>query len=247
MNNLKISTRLVMLTGIMSVLLIVIGSIGLFGIGQSNDALKTVYEDRTVCLGQLDEIQRLMLRNRLAVATALSVNTPAEISKILEEVDPNSANINKIWTEYSSTYLTPDEAKLAKDFAEARTKFIDEALKPAIAALRANNKEVAQRLVLETVPVLYSHIRHALEGLIQLQLDVAKSEYDAAVVRYSTIRMVAIGSIAAGLVFAVLFGLALIRGISRSLNQAIDTANAVAQGDLSTQSGLKARTKWLSC
>jgi hypothetical protein len=38
MNNLKISTRLIILIGLLSALLIAIGGIGLFGISQSNDA-----------------------------------------------------------------------------------------------------------------------------------------------------------------------------------------------------------------
>jgi methyl-accepting chemotaxis protein-1 (serine sensor receptor) len=67
MTNLKISTRLIALLGVLSALLIVIGGIGLYGIGQSNDALKTVYEDRTAPMGQLADIQRLLLRNRLSL------------------------------------------------------------------------------------------------------------------------------------------------------------------------------------
>lgn len=50
-DNLKISTRLVILIGILSVLLMAMGGIGLFGINASNDALRSVYEDRTVPSG----------------------------------------------------------------------------------------------------------------------------------------------------------------------------------------------------
>ena len=42
MNNLKVSARLMMLIGILSALLIAIGAVGVYGMGQSNDALKTV-------------------------------------------------------------------------------------------------------------------------------------------------------------------------------------------------------------
>ena len=43
MNNLKISTRLMMLIGVLSALLVAIGSLCLFGMGKSDAALKTVY------------------------------------------------------------------------------------------------------------------------------------------------------------------------------------------------------------
>jgi methyl-accepting chemotaxis protein-1 (serine sensor receptor) len=68
MSNLKISTRLSLLIGMMSLLLLIVGGIGLVGISRANDAVQSVYLDRTVPTGQIAEIQRLLLRNRLAVA-----------------------------------------------------------------------------------------------------------------------------------------------------------------------------------
>ena len=68
---------------------------------------------------------------------------------------------------------------------------------------------------------------------MQLQLDVAKQEYDGAVVRYNTIRMLTIGAVVIGLLFAAGLGWTMFQGITRSLKLAVDAANAVAQGDLS--------------
>ena len=114
LNNLKISTRLVMLLGILSALLIAIGGIGLFGISKSNAALKSVYEDRTVPMGQIAEIQSLLLRNRLAIAATLAESTPADVVKNTADVEANIASIGKVWEAYMATTLTPDEEKLAK-------------------------------------------------------------------------------------------------------------------------------------
>jgi methyl-accepting chemotaxis protein-1 (serine sensor receptor) len=233
MTNLKISTRLIALLGVLSALLIIVGGIGLYGIGQSNDALKTVYEDRTAPMGQLADIQRLQLRNQLVIANSLIDQMPAEISKNTAEVEANIAAIGKVWGAYMATTLTPDEAILARKFAEDRAKFVQEGLKPAVAALRAGDMTETQRLIAEKIHPLYTPVAAGTEALIKLQLDVAKQEYEAAVARYATIRFVSIASILAGLLFAGLFGIGLIRGLSRSLKQAVDAANAVAQGDLS--------------
>ncbi|MDP3192393.1 methyl-accepting chemotaxis protein [Rhodoferax sp.] len=233
MNNFKIATRLTLLIGILSVLLVVIGSLGLFGIGQSNDALKRVYEDRTVPMSQIAEIQRLLLRNRLAVTVSLVTPNPEIIATYTAEVDANIAAIGKVWEAYMATTLTPEEAALAQSFAEHRAKFVEQGLRPAVAALRANQMEEANRLVAEQIRPLYLPLATDIDGLMKLQLDVAKNEFEAAVARYDTIRIGAIGAITAGVLFAFIFGMALVRGISRSLAQAVDAANAVAQGDLS--------------
>ncbi|NDP38418.1 MAG: HAMP domain-containing protein [Rhodoferax sp.] len=232
MNQLKISTRLVILVGILSALLIAIGSVGLFGTSQSNAALQTVYEDRTVPMQQIAEIQFLLQRNRLVIANTLLDPTPETIVKYSAEVESNIAKVGKTWDAYMATTLTPDEAKLAKAFAEARSKFVQEGLLPAVAALRANDLEGAKGLAMEQVRKLYDNVRDNLDNLMEMQVDIAKAEYDAAVARYATIRIVSIGSIIAGVLFAILFGMALIRGISRSLAHAMEVSDAVAQGDL---------------
>ena len=232
MNNLKISTRLVMLIGVLSALLITVGGVGLFGISQSNDALKTVYEDRTISLGQIADVSRTNLRISGALANSVLSATPEGISKNIAIVEKNLAAGSKNWDAYMASYLTPDEEKIAKKFTLDRTKWIEEGIKPAQAALRSNNLEEVKRLILGKIPQLNLPVIEGVDALMQLQLDVAKAEYDAAVSRYNSIRTVAIGAIAAGVVFALIFGMALVRGISRSINKAVNATNAVAHGDL---------------
>ncbi|MDO8447673.1 MAG: methyl-accepting chemotaxis protein [Rhodoferax sp.] len=232
MNNLKISTRLIMLIGILSVLLIAIGSLGLFGISQSNAALQAVYEDRTVPMGQISEVQEHLLRNRLVIAGALLNPTPEEITKAVAEVEANATEITKTWAAYMATKLTPEEEKIAKTFTEARTKFVAEGIQPAAAALRTNDLDGAKRVVFEKIRPLWAPVRDSIAALMQLQTSEAKKEYEAAASRYTTIRIAAIASIVAGVLFAFLFGMALVRGISRSLAHAVDVSNAISQGDL---------------
>ena len=232
MNKFKISTRLFILVGIFSAMLIGIGIIGLSGISKANDALKSVYEDRLVPTGEISEVQRMLLRNRLAITVALVTPTPEIIQHSTAEVESNIASIAKIWDSYLKTSQTAEEAVLAKKFTEDRTRFVQEGLRPAIAALGANNIPEANRIVVEKIRPLYEPVNTGIVALTKLQLDQAKAEYDAAMSRYDAIRIISIGAILVGVLFAVAFGLTLVRGISRSLGQAMDAANAVAQGDL---------------
>ena len=232
MNNLKISTRLVILIGVLCALLITVGSIGLFGISQSNDALKTVYEDRTISLGQIANVSRTNLRITGALANSVLLATPEGINKNIAIVEKNLAAGTKTWDAYMATYLTPDEEKIVKKLTVDRAKWIEEGIKPAQDALRNNNLEEVKTLVLKKIPQLNLPVIESVDALMQLQLDVAKAEYDAAVSRYNAIRIMAIGAVAAGVLFAFIFGMALVRGISRSIKKALNATNAVAQGDL---------------
>ena len=243
MNNLKVSTRLMIMIGVFCALLVGIGSLGLFGIGQADDALKTVYEDRTVPTAQLGEINALLLKNRLAINVALVTPTPEIISERSAEIEANRAKIDKLWDAYMATYLTPEEVKLAKDFADARKKYLQEALLPTLAALRANQPKEAELLVFQKIRPLSVPVGSANEALVQLQVDEAGKEYAQAVERYAAIRIASIAAIAGGLLFVGLFGFWLSRSIARQLGaepgEAADLARSVAAGDLSAAIDLR--------
>ncbi|MDE2400866.1 MAG: Tar ligand binding domain-containing protein [Burkholderiales bacterium] len=232
MNNLKISTRLVLLIGVLCVMLISIGGIGLFGITKTDDGLQSIYEHNTVPLSQISEIQTRLLRNRLAIAISLITPKPETIVPATAEVDANIEAISKVWEVYSSNILTPQEKKIATEFAENRRRFVQEGLKPAAAALRANDVTEASRIVVEKIRPLYPAVNDGIQALMKFQLDAAKQAQADSLARYTMIRNLSVASIGAGVGLAALFGWFLIRGISRSLTHAIDAANAVAQGDL---------------
>jgi methyl-accepting chemotaxis protein-1 (serine sensor receptor) len=233
MKNLKISTRLLLLIGAMVVMLAAIGLTGLSGISQSNEALKSVYQDRTIPMGQLADVQHQVLLNRLAVANSVLDPTPEMLAKGIADVGSNLVTLQKTWDAYMATYLTPEEAVVANKFIADRTRLVQEGLQPAVAALRANDTAAAHRLILEKIRPLSAPVEADMEALMEIQLKEAKAEYDAAAARYTTTRAWSIFAIVAGVLFAALFGWSLIRGISRSLREALDVATAVGQGDLS--------------
>jgi methyl-accepting chemotaxis protein-1 (serine sensor receptor) len=238
MNSLKISTRLGLLIGSLALLLTLIGGIGLYGIASSNDSLTTVYQDRTVALGQIADIQRRMLGNQLAVFNAAGQGNATGAVRYIAEVEANIAAIDKTWVLYMATVLTPAEAGLAKAFAVDRARFAQEGLQPALAALRAGDRAEAGRLMAEVIEPLFAPAAKGLQGMAELQIDVARSESLAAAARYQAIRAVEIGATAAGLIAAVLFGVAMARSISGQLgaepHELAAITGAIAQGDLTS-------------
>jgi methyl-accepting chemotaxis protein len=237
MDKLKISTRLTLLIVGMSLLLVASGGMGLFSLGQSNAALHSVYEERTVPMGQLGHIESLLLRNRLAVAVAMVTPTPEVIADSAAKVDANAVEISKTWDAYVANRLTVEEDKLAKAFAQDRKTFFNEGLKPTLEALKANNLEEAKRLTLTKIRPLYEPVKKGVDALLELQMTEAKREFTLATARYDSLRLLTVGGILLGVASAALFGFFLVRSISRQLGaepaQAAAVAERVAAGDLS--------------
>ena len=232
MKNLKISVRLYMLIAVMSTIMLALGLFGLRGLDQTNAGLKTVYEDRTVPLGTLSDIQALLLENRLALLSMVANPTPEELQRGVADVEKNKAEIDKLLVAYGATQHTQDEGKLSKQFDEDRAKFVTEGLLPTLAAAKAGNYDEAKRLSFEKVRPLYVPVRKAIYDLNHIQLTEAKLEFNSAESRYSTARLVSWAMILGGIAFAVAFGWVLIGGITRDLTQAMQATTAVEQGDL---------------
>ena len=235
MNNLKISTRLLLLLSIFSALLIGIGGMGLVGIVRSNDALHSVYVDRTLPMEILSRVLQMQQGNRQLIADSLLDPTVETYARNSAEIETNIAEITKSWDTYMASQLTPEEKALATTVAQARTAYIQQGLKPAIAALKANDWAETSRINVELLAPLYAKVRNGMEPLFKLQVAEAKKEYDDGIARYQTVRLAAIGSIVVGLALGWVFGLALIRSLAQSLGRAVDVAHAVAKGDLTQE------------
>lgn len=232
MKNLKISVRLYTLIAVMSAIMLVLGLFGLRGLAQTNAGLKTVYEDRTVPMGTLADVQALLLENLLALVGMVAYATPEESQRGMAEFEKNRIEIDKLWKTYSATKATPEEAKVAKQLEEVRAKFLVEGIAPTLAALKAGNFDEAKKLSLEKARPLYEPVRKAISTLNDIQLAEAKAEFEAAQSRYDIARLVSWGLILGGVAFAVVFGWVLIGGITRGLAQAMEATTAVEQGDL---------------
>ncbi len=222
MSHLKSSTRLFLLVGVLSALLLAIGSLGLNGITQSNAALKTVYQDRTVAIGLLGDMQHQLLRGRLLIDASVLDPRPQVIAGNLAELTSTAAVTSKTWAAYKATYLTKEEEKLAAKFEQDHINFEQQGLAPAVAALRANDITSVQGLIRDKIHPLDANLQLGLEGLMQIQLSVAKQEYQVAVDRYDTVRLVSMAAIAGGVLFAILTGLAVLRARRQELMVALE-------------------------
>lgn len=227
----NIKTRLIAMASLLSVLLLVIGGIGLLCINNTKESLRSVYENRLLPISQIASIQTLLLSNRLAIADSLNNPTSEAILKNTAEVEQNIDKITKLKDAYMATPLTDEEKILADQFAEHRKYFVADGLKPAIAALRTNDITQAYRIVADKINILYPPVGKSIQQLLQLQLDVAKQELVAVQSNYEVIRNISIALIAVGIPVVLWLGLAMIPVIIHPLEASIIHFSQIAQGN----------------
>ncbi len=210
-----ITGRMVLVFAGMLALLGLVSWLGLAGMAASNASLRTVYLDRTVCLDQIAEVLRLTQSNQLLRFGIAS--GAADVEARLATINANSQRINTIWREYKATYLTPEEAELARQFEAAQ------------AAYRAGGRARSMELIAaRDLPALTLHLRdkelplfvavqQVGEQLLALQLRVAAEEFTEAEANFSQRLWLALGCTALAMLAAGLGGLLLLRAVRQPL------------------------------
>ena len=233
LNNMKIGTKLYLLIGFMSLLSIVIGVLGLHSTKLSNDGLDAVYKDRVVPLKDLKVIADLYAVN--IVDTSHKVrNGNLKWDEGRKNVDEAVKTINAKWTAYLATTLVSDENKLIVD-VKPLMKAADTAVTKLLWILK---KEDSDALTTFTITELYpviDPVSGKFSDLVDVQLKVAKEEYDISVRAYEQSKTISIAAILFGVLCATSFGFMAVRSITVPLANGVAAANKIANGDLTVE------------
>jgi methyl-accepting chemotaxis protein len=235
LDRLTIKLRLVAVLCFLCLLLLLFGTQGLLGMRATNDGLATVYNDRVVPLKQLKLIADAYAVSIIDAANKLNAGrmSAEEAARSVREA---STLITQEWKAYMATTLTTDEARLVRE-AEALFDAANRDVARFTAFLVDKRGSLAGRAGDFDGP-LYATvdpISGKIGELIDLQLAVAKQEYDASIARYGSNRITTIGLIAGAILLSALLGALLTRSITRPLSAASAAADALAAGDLAVE------------
>ncbi|QOJ24269.1 MAG: MCP four helix bundle domain-containing protein [Gammaproteobacteria bacterium] len=214
-------------------LMIGIGVLGLYGFNHSNAGLKSVYEDRTVTAVQLGKILDVWYQVRKN-ATDATESKNAEIAKKLAEEANRLVKQNEgVWAQYLTTKLTPEEEILTKTKGEQHVQYVNSMNKTLQFAIAGDFEAAAKNLATDTMQK-FSVLRDTVFALLDLQGAVAAEEYAAAQSSYESIFIASVATMAGGAGLAIILGFLLLRSIVAPLDEAIEIANHVASGDLTS-------------
>lgn len=232
--NMTIKLQLIIISSVASLLLIAIGSYGLYGIGQSNSRLQSVYLDRTEPLADIATILDRMQRSRLNAVMATTYESIEEAKKRTAMTAERDSEIRESMKKYLTTKITPEERVLIDRF-EAQWKpyqaIRDTVLGLAVQGNFASAKEMTTK---EATPK-FEAAHDTIFQLIELQAKVAAEEYALAQSDSTTLSSVTITVIVLGVLFIIALSTLLIRSIMRSIGSSVKTMEQVAAGNLDTK------------
>lgn len=173
--NFTLRARIIAIFVTVAITSVILGSIGVVGIIDTNEAVKTLYNDRVVPLQQLKVVSDMYAVN--IVDTSHKVRNgnltwaegEANVDVALKEVD-------KQWKAYTATYLVEDEKKLISEAAPLFAK-ANAATASLQSILRSHDeKRLATFATSELYPAI-DPLSDKINALINLQLKVSGQVY----------------------------------------------------------------------
>ncbi|MXS84542.1 methyl-accepting chemotaxis protein [Nitrosomonas sp. HPC101] len=231
LQNMTIKSRLIFIVCLLSLTLVSVGSVGLYGLHHSEEKLGTIYRDRAVVLGHfsevLDSLQQVRLHALMATSSEDVDISRQRAGQILDE----DAKVTELWRKYNLTQMTPEEGVLASRFTE-QWKIYQASRNQVINLALNGNFAAAMENTMQDAGPKYEAVHDTLMQLIKLQENVTAQGYADLQTMASGIFYVMITLIVLGILLAGGVGLMLIQGISRSVHQAVQVAEGIASGHL---------------
>ncbi len=231
LHDLKIGVRLGALVVALLGLLTMVAYQGYTKMVGMQASLRTVYEDRTVPALQLAEIVDLLGDIREAGASLAEAGETAAHPQAKGTIAAARRKIDAIWGEYMKTYLTPEEARLAKEAASQQPKYLA-AIDRIVQFSDQGAFAEASRLNRADGNTEFAALIEVFGKLKQLQADVAKEEYTKASRKFEADTKFEIGLVVTVLVLGGGFAALIVKSIIDPLGRIIEVMQELERGNL---------------
>ncbi|MBM4180630.1 MAG: Tar ligand binding domain-containing protein, partial [Betaproteobacteria bacterium] len=238
LSRLSIKQRLAGIMALVVAMILVGTAIGMGGVSITNKDMQALYQSRLEPIRILGQVVRLMSENQTQVALTVQHDPTSPfaaqhdhpVERHVETIAANRDKITALLEEFNAIPLPEETAAAVAAFAEARARYVQEGLQPAMGAVKEGGYRAATQILLTKVNPLYADARDKMEVLRALLQDKAQADYQAAEARYHKLLTVGLVGMGLGIALAIWFAWMLIRAIARPLERTIGYFNQIAEG-----------------
>jgi len=209
---------------------------GLLSLSAGNRSLLQMYTVNTPAVANLEGSASQLLRLRLALATyesLVNLNDASGAAAVLARADQYLKGSSDRLNDYLAHAGDSDEERrLSQDMQEKRDIFLRDGVTPALAALKAGDKDTFQQFQAHKLTTLYSNYEKAMLAVEQMQLDHEQQSFEQAQARFRLITILVSVGMAGALILSWLARIALVRAIVNPVNAAVGYFKQIAEGDL---------------
>ncbi|MBB5424127.1 methyl-accepting chemotaxis protein-1 (serine sensor receptor) [Paraburkholderia atlantica] len=227
----SLQARLAVTIGLLALLMTVIGALGLAGAWRANRANQDTYENKLTAAMHIGNAELLIGRTRLVLGGAMAQPDGPRSQEQIGHASDFFKQSDDEWRAFVDEPHEPGEAPLIEAASQRRVP-MREAMHAFIDALKAGDREGAQRIGTVKLSPLFNAMSEANDALKRTLYANAKRSYDDAEHYFHLFFAVSAAMIAFGIAAAGGSWIALRRAIMSPLNEALAHFEAIAAGDL---------------
>ncbi|MDP3520339.1 MAG: methyl-accepting chemotaxis protein [Hydrogenophaga sp.] len=240
LNNLKISTRLILTLSLLVLLSVVLATQSIVGASSLQSQLEDITARRMTLVADMNDLRLEVNRQARSIRNIALLDDPARIKAERDGVESSRKTVGELMEKADKAIQSTKGREIYGRMGQARTKFT-EGVNRFLEMNEKGPKDQAVDFLLDGLrPVQLAYL-DTLNEQIKFQTEGAEEAAAQAVEAVAKLRIETIIETAIGMVLALMLGLWIVRSITRPINQAVDVARAVAAGRLDTD--IQVRTK----
>jgi methyl-accepting chemotaxis protein I, serine sensor receptor len=219
-SNLSVKARLFLTLGLLSLILVIVGLLGLRALARSNDDLQAVFHENLLPITWVGTMSANSREVITKLDEAIVSGNPGDLTASQDFAKLKAVENNALWEKYKATQLDETEKRLAQECEDTRKAYRgtrDEVIKE----LAAGNIEAARTLRGTTLKTRITEMVGAAQRLQELKMKQADEAAKQAEGNYAGAKALSIAAIVIGVALGVILGAMLVQSMLRSLSTAI--------------------------
>ncbi|MEU7906970.1 methyl-accepting chemotaxis protein [Actinoplanes sp. NPDC049118] len=240
LRNLRVSQKLFVSFGVLSLLVVTIGMAGGIALSNANGRLENMYDNNLQSVARIGQV-RADVQQATSLSSKLILRSPlSDVSSVQTAIKRLDTGIDNNWAAYSknpSDGTKSDMAAFAAALAQYR-KIRDEQLVPAA---KTNSLSTYLGVQNNYIDPLTSKITVALNNLAGIEDKAAQQQMAAARSSATSARLLTGALMGVALAFAVVIAIVVSRAIARPLGETVKVLEALAEGRLDQRLTVRGR------
>ncbi|MCF5650909.1 HAMP domain-containing protein [Pseudomonas syringae] len=231
MRNLKVSARAALSFMFIALLLVALGGISVWKMGEIRDTARDLENDALASVVVADRINATMLRLRLEVRRMLSQTNPQDMATTTGMIASLSEELKKQVALYAPFVASDKEGQLFKAVSENTDKALV-AFDQVTALIRKNAANEALAYLSANVTPVTRLLDDAVNGLVQMNIDEAANSGKESEDSYQSGLTFVIFIIAAATLATIVLAVLFTKSIVAPLRDMLRVNDTIAKGDL---------------
>ena len=230
MNKINISTKLYLLSGILAIILIIVGINGLLNLKKINNSLEEVYNNKLIPIVNLKNVSDAFSINIISTTNKLN-NGNISWEQASTLLDTAQSIIYNNWLSYSKAIDEKDNLVLFNE-TDSLLKQTSPLIKELTNIVHAKDTMGLNFYVLYNLYPNIEPVYMSTEKILQAQIASSNLMYLDGINNYKRVRFISVLFILIGIALSLYLSYIIIQSVKKSLSKANQVINSLTDGDL---------------